>query len=315
LKDRADHQPVLMTEALQGLAIVENGWYVDGTYGRGGHSAGIIAQLGEQGRLFALDKDPEAVEHGRARFADERRFAVGHGDFASLDRHIAEWLSGHSLAGVLLDLGVSSPQLDTAARGFSITHDGPLDMRMDSTQGETAADWLQRVSEGEMRRVFYRFGEEPRARQIAAAIVRARSDAPIPGTRQLAELVAASAGYRQSRIHPATRVFQAIRIHINTELDSLERALGRCVDLLGVGGRLCVISFHSLEDRIVKRFMATQAKGDPAYAGLPTMPDEARPRMRRVGRLIRPAGTEIASNSRARGARLRIAERIGVPAT
>jgi 16S rRNA (cytosine1402-N4)-methyltransferase len=310
-----DHQPVLVKEALEGLAIAADGWYVDGTYGRGGHSAEILAQLGEHGRLFALDKDPEAVAHGRARFAAEPRFAIEHGGFESLGRYVQPWLQGNALAGVLLDLGVSSPQLDTAARGFSIIHDGPLDMRMDTTRGTTAAEWLAHVGEDELRRVFYRLGEEPRARQIAAAIVTARAVAPITRTQQLAEIVAQSSGYRRSRVHPATRVFQAIRIQINAELAALERALERCVELLTAGGRLCVISFHSLEDRIVKRFIVRQAKGDPAYAGLPDMPPQARPRLRRIGRLIRPSAAEVATNPRARSARLRVAERLGVPAT
>ena len=310
-----DHQPVLVKEALEGLAIAADGWYVDGTYGRGGHSAEILAQLGEHGRLFALDKDPEAVAHGRARFTAEPRFAIEHGGFQSLDRYVQPWLQGNALAGVLLDLGVSSPQLDTAARGFSIVHDGPLDMRMDTTRGDTAAEWLAHVGEDELRRVFYRLGEEPRARQIAAAIVTARAVAPITRTQQLAEIVAQSSGYRRSRVHPATRVFQAIRIQINAELAALERALERCVELLTAGGRLCVISFHSLEDRIVKRLIAREAKGDPAYAGLPDTPPHARPRLRRIGRLIRPSAAEVARNPRARGARLRVAERLGVPAT
>jgi 16S rRNA (cytosine1402-N4)-methyltransferase len=311
----ADHQPVLVTEALEGLAIAEDGWYLDGTYGRGGHSALILAQLGEQGRLFALDKDPEAVADGRERFAAEPRFEIEHGGFESIDRYKQTWFKGHALAGVLLDLGVSSPQLDTAERGFSILRDGPLDMRMDTSQGQTAADWLQRVSEDELREVLYRHGEEPRSRQIAAAIVKMRAVAPITRTHELADIVAQSSGYKRSRIHPATRVFQAIRIQINAELAGLERGLERCVELLAESGRLCVISFHSLEDRIVKRFIVREAKGDPAYAGLPEIPLHARPRLRRVGRLVRPSAAEIDINPRARGARLRSAERLGMAAT
>ena len=311
----ADHQAVLVREALEGLAIIGDGWYVDGTYGRGGHSAEIVARLGEQGRLFALDKDPEAVAHGRARFAAEPRFTIEHGDFESLHRHVQPWLQGHALGGVLLDLGVSSPQLDTAARGFSILHDGPIDMRMDSTRGETAAEWLERVEEDELRRVLYRHGEEPRARQIAAAIVKARAVKPITRTHELAALVARSSGYRRGRVHPATRVFQAVRIQINAELGALEGALERCLELLAEGGRLCVISFHSLEDRIVKRFIAREAKGDPAYAGLPDVPPQARPRLRRIGRLVRPSAAEVSANPRARGARLRVAERLRVSVT
>jgi 16S rRNA (cytosine1402-N4)-methyltransferase len=265
--------------------------------------------------LFALDKDPEAVAHGRERFAAEPRFEIEHGGFESIDRYKQTWFKGHALAGVLLDLGVSSPQLDTAERGFSILRDGPLDMRMDTSQGQTAAGWLQRVSEDELREVLYRHGEEPRARQIAAAIVKMRAVAPIMRTHELADIVAQSSGYKRSRIHPATRVFQAIRIQINAELAGLERGLERCVELLAESGRLCVISFHSLEDRIVKRFIAREAKGDPAYAGLPEIPPHARPRLRRVGRLVRPSAAEIDINPRARGARLRSAERLEVAAT
>lgn len=315
MTDTADHQPVLVNEVLEGLAIKESGWYVDGTFGRGGHSALILAQLGKQGRLFALDKDPEAVAYGNARFAAESRLTIRHGGFESLACHTRSWLDGQRLAGVLLDLGVSSPQLDVAGRGFSIAHDAPLDMRMDTTAGQNAMEWLMQVEESELRRVLFRYGEEPRARQIAAAIVKARALKPIETTHELAEIVAQSAGYRQSRIHPATRAFQAIRIQINEELAALERVLGQCLKLLASGGRLCVISFHSLEDRIVKRFIVREAGGDPAYRGLPNMPPEARPTLRRIGGLIRPSAEEIAQNPRARGARLRIAERIGVPAT
>ena len=311
----ADHQPVLVEEALEGLAIVGDGWYVDGTYGRGGHSALILAQLGEHGRLFALDKDPEAVAHGRERFAAEPRFTIEHGNFESIDRFAQTWFEGRALAGVLLDLGVSSPQLDTAERGFSIAHDGPLDMRMNTSRGETAAEWLRRVDEAELREVLYRYGEEPRSRQIATAIVKARTVAAITRTHELAEIVAQSSGYKHSRIHPATRVFQAIRIQLNAELTGLERGLGRCLELLAEGGRLCVISFHSLEDRIVKRFVAREAKGDAAYAGLPDIPPHARARLRRVGRLVRPTAAEVATNPRARSARLRVAERLGAVAT
>ncbi len=315
MKTKAHHQPVLVKEALEGLAISGNGWYVDGTYGRGGHSALILAQLGEQGRLFALDKDPEAVADGRTRFATEPRFVIEHSGFESLGRHAKEWPKGHPLAGILLDLGTSSPQLDTAERGFSIAHDGPLDMRMDTSRGETAAEWLAQVEEQELRRMLFRFGEEPRARRIAAAIVSARADAPITTTRRLVELVEASSGYRGSRIHPATRVFQAIRIQVNAELVALEQVLAQCLELLTVGGRLCVISFHSLEDRIVKRFIARESQGDPAYRGLPDIPSHALPRLRRIGRLIRPSAAEVDENPRARSARLRVAERLGVAAT
>ncbi len=314
MKLKSDHQPVLVNEALEGLDVVEDGRYVDGTFGRGGHSALILERLGEQGRLFALDKDPEAVAYGRKRFVNEPRFVIEHGGYETLAERVEDWTDDGTVDGILLDLGVSSPQLDTAERGFSFSHDGPLDMRMDVTSGETAAEWLARVDERELREVLFRFGEEPRARRIAAAIVRARSEAPLETTAQLAEIVAASSGYRDSRTHPATRVFQAVRIHINAELDALGQALSASVEALSIGGRLCVISFHSLEDRLVKRFIAREAAGDPAYRGLPDIPVEAMPRLRRIGKLVRPSSAELTANPRARSAKLRIAERVGVAA-
>jgi 16S rRNA (cytosine1402-N4)-methyltransferase len=209
----------------------------------------------------------------------------------------------------LFDLGVSSPQLDQPARGFSFANDGPLDMRMNTAVGATAAEWLASVSQAELADVLFRHGEEPRARQIAAAIVRAREAEPIATTRALADLVTAQAGRQHGRIHPATRVFQAIRIAVNAELDALERALPQAVELLAAAGRLVVISFHSLEDRIVKRFMAREARGDEVYAGLPNIPAHARPRLKLVGRLVRPGEEELEGNPRARSARLRVAER------
>lgn len=306
----SEHQPVLMAEALTGLALNRDGWYVDGTYGRGGHSTEILARLGAEGRLLALDKDPEAVADGRRRFAGDRRFSIVHAGFEDIRAAVEAWRGAGRVAGVLFDLGVSSPQLATAERGFSFSQDGPLDMRMNPTSGETAACWLADASEAEIVRVLREYGEEPRARSIAAAIVRERSLRPIASTVQLADLVARVAPRGRARIHPATRVFQALRIAVNRELESLERALEACVELLAAGGRLVVISFHSLEDRIVKHFIAREARGDPRYAGLPEMPPEARARLRAVGRLIRPSDDEIASNPRARSARLRVAEKL-----
>jgi 16S rRNA (cytosine1402-N4)-methyltransferase len=300
---------VLLREALEGLALRDDGWYVDATYGRGGHSAEMLARLGSQGRLLALDKDPEAVADGASRFAADSRFAIRHAGFENLGAVAGEWLQGRKIAGVLFDLGVSSPQLDQAARGFSFAHDGPLDMRMNTASGPTAAEWLSDVSQTELADVLFRYGEEPRARQIAAAIVRARDVAPIKTTRALAELIAAHAGRQKTRIHPATRAFQAIRIALNDELGALERALEDSIPLLAAGGRLVAISFHSLEDRIVKRFMAREARGDEAYAGLPNIPPHARPRLKLIGRLVRPGDDETIHNPRARSARMRIAER------
>lgn len=314
MSEQSRHQPVLMQEALDGLAIESDGCYVDGTYGRGGHSAGILAQLGEQGSLLALDKDPEAVAHGRARFSGDPRFTIQHAGFELLCDHVEPWLAGRSLRGVLLDLGVSSPQLDSAARGFSFAKDGPLDMRMNPEHGATAAQWLASVGEPELRRVLAEFGEERRARQLAAVIVRERAQAPITTTRQLAALIERHSPQRPQRLHPATRVFQAIRIRINAELDALAAALNHCLEQLAPGGRLCVISFHSLEDRIVKRFLVKASSVDPVYAGLPNIPASAMPRMRRIGRLIRPLPAEAAANPRARSARLRVAEKLEVVA-
>jgi 16S rRNA (cytosine1402-N4)-methyltransferase len=304
------HEPVLVAEVLAGLALTRDGWYVDATYGRGGHSTEILARLGDHGRLLALDKDPEAVADGRKRLGADARFAIAHSGFEDLRHVAAPWLGGRRAQGVLLDLGVSSPQLDTAERGFSIMRQGPLDMRMDPTGGETAAEWLARVSEADLVQVLRDYGEEPRARQVAAALVAARKLEPIETTEQLAALVARVVRRGKARIHPATRVFQALRIAVNRELDALEQALHASLDILADGGRLVVISFHSLEDRIVKRFIAHEARGDERYAGLPEVPADAAPRVKPIGRLVRPEAAEIARNARARSARLRVAERL-----
>jgi 16S rRNA (cytosine1402-N4)-methyltransferase len=301
---------VLLQEALEGLSLRNDGWYLDATYGRGGHSAEILARLGSQGRLLALDKDADAVAHARQRLGDDPRFTIEHAGFETLGAVAAPWLGGRRLAGVLFDLGVSSPQLDEPARGFSFAHDGPLDMRMNRAEGPTAAEWLATVSQQELADVLFRYGEEPRSRQIAAAIVRARATEPLTTTRQLASLVAAHAGRQEKRIHPATRTFQAIRIALNDELGALQTGLEQGLELLAEGGRLVAISFHSLEDRIVKRFMAREARGDEAYAGLPDIPPHARPRLTLVGKLVRPGAEELERNPRARSARLRIAERM-----
>jgi 16S rRNA (cytosine1402-N4)-methyltransferase len=305
------HQPVLLQEALEGLSLRDDGWYVDATYGRGGHSAEVLARLGTQGRLLALDKDADAVADARERLGDDPRFRIEHAGFEDLAVVAAPWLGERRVAGLLFDLGVSSPQLDEPERGFSFAHDGPLDMRMNRGHGPTAEEWLAHVSQQELADTLFRYGEEPRARQIAAAIVRARAVAPIRTTRELANLVAAHAGRQtgRTRIHPATLTFQAIRIALNDELGALERGLAQALELLAENGRLVVISFHSLEDRIVKRFMAREARGDEAYAGLPDIPPHARPRLELVGKLVRACDAELERNPRARSARLRIAER------
>jgi 16S rRNA (cytosine1402-N4)-methyltransferase len=310
VSEKPEHQPVLVEEALSGLAVTAGGAYVDATFGRGGHSAEILERLGEQGRLLALDKDPEAVAAGRRRFEADSRFSITHAGFEDFDDVVRPWLAGARLTGALFDLGVSSPQLEDAERGFSFSREGPLDMRMDSSRGETAAEWLARVKQDELARVLRDYGEEPRARAIAAALVRARAETPLTTTRELANVVTKAAGRGKPGLHPATRVFQAIRIAVNRELEALETGLEQAQRLLAPGGRLAVISFHSLEDRIVKRFMARAARGDPRYAGLPTMPASARPTLKLCGRLIRPSAEEIARNPRSRSARLRVAEKL-----
>ncbi len=311
---RFAHQPVLMGAVLDGLAVSSSGCYVDGTYGRGGHSTEILSRLGVEGRLLALDKDPAAVADGMQRLGSDERFTIVQAGFEDLAEVARPWLGGRRLDGLLLDLGLSSPQLDSAERGFSFGKEGHLDMRFDTTRGVTAAHWLEQVGEAELARVLRRYGEEPKARAVAAAIVRQRRRKPVETTRELAELVTAATGRpRTARgTHPATRVFQAVRIAINDELGNLERALEQSLDVLAEGGRLVVISFHSLEDRIVKRFIARAARGNPAYAGLPDVPPAERPTLKRVGRLVRPTESEIAANPRARSARLRVAERLEV---
>ncbi|MBK6349890.1 MAG: 16S rRNA (cytosine(1402)-N(4))-methyltransferase RsmH [Proteobacteria bacterium] len=304
------HTPVLLDEVLAGLAVKADGRYCDATFGRGGHAAAILGQLGPAGRLCAIDRDPDAIAAGRERFAAEPRLTLVRGAFGRLEERVraAGWEG--ELQGVLLDLGVSSPQLDEASRGFSFMQDGPLDMRMDNESGLGAAQWLARAGEREIADVLFRLGEEKFSRRIARAIVAARAAAPIGTTRQLADIVAAAVPTREPGKHPATRTFQAIRIHVNCELEEVEAALPQAVSLLAPGGRLCVISFHSLEDRLVKRFMRREAQGDPIYAELPDVPPHARPRLQLIGGAVMPGDAEIARNPRARSAVLRVAERI-----
>ena len=305
-----EHTPVLLDEVLAGLGLQADGRYCDATFGRGGHTAAILGALGPSGRVIAIDRDPEAVQAGRRRFAGETRLTLVKGSFGQLEERVRAAGFDGELNGVLLDLGVSSPQLDEARRGFSFMQDGPLDMRMDNESGQSAAQWLARAGEREIADVIHEFGEERYARRIARAIVSARSVAPIERTGQLAQFVAGAVPTREPGKHPATRTFQAIRMHVNGELGALETALPQAIRLLGAGGRLCVISFHSLEDRLVKRFMRREQAGDPVYAGLPEIPAHARPRLRRVGPAIRASAAEIERNPRARSATLRVAERL-----
>jgi 16S rRNA (cytosine1402-N4)-methyltransferase len=306
----AEHTPVLLDEVLAGLDVRPAGRYCDATFGRGGHSAAILAALGPAGRVYAIDRDPEAIAAGQAHCGAEPRLTLIRGSFGRLEELVrAAGLEGE-LHGVLLDLGVSSPQLDEARRGFSFMQDGPLDMRMDNESGQSAAQWLARASEREIVDVLRTLGEERFARRIARRLLEARAIEPITRTTQLAALVAAAVPTREPGKHPATRTFQAIRIHINAELDLLESALPQAVRLLAPGGRLCVISFHSLEDRIVKRYIQREMQGDPVYAGLPNIPVAARPKLRRIGTRVVASPAEVERNPRARSAVLRIAERL-----
>ena len=305
-----EHTPVLAAEALAGLALEAGGYYVDATFGRGGHTALILQALGREGAVLALDRDPQAIAAGRARFADEVRLTLVHASFADLAALVPLHGEGRACRGVLFDLGVSSPQLDDARRGFSFRADGPLDMRMDPTRGEPVAAWLARASLDEIRQVIATFGEERFARRIAQAIVRTRAQAPITRTAELAALVGAAVRTREPGKHPATRTFQALRMFINDELGQLERGLTGALEVLAPGGRLAVISFHSLEDRTVKRFLQRASQVDPALRRLAVVPARARPRLKLIGRKLRPGAAEVARNPRARSALLRLAERL-----
>ncbi len=304
------HKPVLLDEVLDAMNIREGGRYLDGTFGRGGHSAAVLERLGAQGRLIALDRDPRAIQAGLTRFADDARVTLVGSAFSHLGEVVTQMGLSGQIDGVLLDLGVSSPQLDEAARGFSFQHDGPLDMRMDDTSGTTAAQFVARTTEQELARVIREYGEDKFARRIARAIVDARRQTPVTSTAQLAQIVAAAVPRREPGKHPATRAFQAIRIHVNQELQELRQALDAVLDVLAPHGRLCVISFHSLEDSIVKRFMQQHSQDDPVYAGLPNVPAHARARLQRIGRAIHPSEREVASNPRARSAVMRVAARV-----
>jgi len=304
------HIPVLAAEALEGLALEADGYYVDATFGRGGHTALILQALGREGRLLALDRDPQAVAAGRRRFADEMRLTLLHASFADLATLVPAQAQQRACRGVLFDLGVSSPQLDDPQRGFSFRADGPLDMRMDPTRGEPVAAWLARASVDEIRQVIATFGEERFARRVAQAIVARRRARALTSTGELAALVAAAVRTREPGKHPATRTFQALRMLINDELGQLERGLAGALEVLAPGGRLAVISFHSVEDRAVKRFMQRAAQTDPALRRLPVVPAHARPQLKLIGRKIRPGEAERSRNPRARSAVLRVAERL-----
>ena len=306
----AAHLPVLYAQVMEGLRVVEDGRYLDGTFGRGGHARGVLEKLGPGGRLLLMDKDPEAIAEAESSFGIDARVSIRRGSFASL----GAWDQARDLDGVLFDLGVSSPQLDVAERGFSFGKDGPLDMRMDPDAGESAAQWLARTAESEIAEVLWRYGEEKQSRRIARAIVAQRAQQPLARTAALAALIASvvprgKPGSDKGRIHPATRSFQAIRIHINRELADLEAGLDAALAALKPGGRLAVISFHSLEDRIVKQFIGGHAKAPPANRRLPQLQAFV-PVLADQGGAIRADQAELAANPRARSAVLRVAEKL-----
>ncbi|HVW68679.1 MAG TPA: 16S rRNA (cytosine(1402)-N(4))-methyltransferase RsmH [Steroidobacteraceae bacterium] len=305
-----EHIPVLVGETLAALALEADGYYVDATFGRGGHTALILQALGREGRVLAIDRDPQAIEAGRQRFADEVRLTLVHAPFADLAACVQAHAHGRPCRGVFFDLGVSSPQLDDPSRGFSFRSDGPIDMRMDPTRGEPVSAWLARAGVDEIREVIATLGEERFARRVAQAIVAARQEQPLERTTQLAAIVARAVKTREPGKHPATRTFQALRMFINDELGQIEKGLAGALEVLDRGGRLVVISFHSLEDRIVKRFMKKESQIDAALADLPVIPPELQPRLKLIGRKARAAAAEVERNPRSRSALLRVAEKV-----
>ncbi|MDQ3731715.1 MAG: 16S rRNA (cytosine(1402)-N(4))-methyltransferase RsmH [Pseudomonadota bacterium] len=304
------HQPVLLNEVVAALAIKPDGIYIDGTYGRGGHSAAVLERLTVHGRLLALDKDPEAVKAARARFESDTRFTITQASFGGLGEWAERLRLTGKVDGLLLDLGLSSPQVDDPTRGFSFTHDGPLDMRMNPEHGPTAAQWLLQTPETEIAEILRSYGEERFARRIAHAIVTQTQRGAVATTAQLANLIEAAVPRRKRHKHPATRTFQAIRIFLNRELDELRAALTHSLFVLAAFGRLAVISFHSLEDRIVKRFIRRHSGGEPSSQGFPPAPDQTTRVLRRIGKPVRPTAAECARNPRARSAVLRVAEKL-----
>ncbi|EXJ15483.1 16S rRNA (cytosine(1402)-N(4))-methyltransferase RsmH [Imhoffiella purpurea] len=304
------HTPVLLEESVSALVWHPDGIYIDGTFGRGGHSRAILERLGAAGRLIGIDRDPEAVAVGEDLAARDARFSIHHGPFSSIGDVAHRTGVAGRVCGILLDLGVSSPQLDSAERGFSFSAEGPLDMRMNPGCGMSAADWLARAEESEIAAVLRDLGEERFAKRIARVLVAERAVAPIVSTHRLAELVARAVPTREPGKHPATRTFQALRIRVNDELEEVRDCLGQVCGLLADAGRLVVISFHSLEDRIVKRFIRDESRGPQLPKGLPVQASEVRGRLRAIGKQVRPSEAELAVNPRARSAVMRVAERL-----
>ena len=304
------HTTVLLKEAVDALIVDPDGSYVDGTFGRGGHCSELLSRLSDKGSVIAIDKDPQAISAGLDQFQQEQRLSLVHGSFADLAEIVSHTGKQGSISGVLLDLGVSSPQLDQAQRGFSFLRDGPLDMRMDTSKGMSAAEWIANADEQEIAKVLKEYGEERFARRMARAVIRERALQPITRTVQLAQILAAAHPAWERGKHPATKAFQAIRIFINRELADLDSLLMQIIDCLKVGGRLVVISFHSLEDRRVKRFIRDQEQGIKLPKNLPVRDIDRGVRLVKVGKAIKPANTEVEHNVRARSAVMRIAERV-----
>ena len=302
-----DHDTVLMQEAVDALLIKPHGTYVDCTYGRGGHSQTIANKMGPDSRLLVIDKDPDAILDAKRRFSQDKRVTIVHGSFGQILKH-THGCSMEKIDGILLDLGVSSPQINSALRGFSFSKDGPLDMRMNSAEGMSASDWIRRATESEIVAVLRNYGEERFARRIAQKIIEVRRDQKIDRTKSLVRVIESAVPSREYKKHPATRSFQAIRIHINNELDELRECLSHVVALLASGGRLVVISFHSLEDRIVKRFIREMETGSLPVR-LPIRDDEVDRKLRSIGKALRPSEEEVLGNKRARSAIMRVAEK------
>ncbi|MCJ8340504.1 MAG: 16S rRNA (cytosine(1402)-N(4))-methyltransferase RsmH [Pseudomonadales bacterium] len=306
-----EHVTVLLQEAVDALVTDASGAYVDGTFGRGGHSSKILASLAGDGKLLAIDKDLEAIDFAQQRFATDNRFSISHGSFARIEEFTEQQQLHGKVTGILLDLGVSSPQLDDPQRGFSFQYDGPLDMRMDTTCGESAAQWIARATEKEIADVIFTYGEDKFGRRMARAIVAEREKNPIETTAHLAQVVKDANPAWEKGKHPATRAFQAIRIQVNQELSDLEKCLDGALEALEVGGRLVVISFHSLEDRIVKRFIRRHVKGDDHLPqGIPYTNDMLRCRLKDISKKVKASSGEVNQNPRARSAVMRVSEKI-----
>jgi len=305
------HISVLLDEAITGLAINPDGIYIDCTFGRGGHSGLILSQLSENGRLIAIDRDPSAIQAAE-KFADDPRFSIEHEGFADLQNIAEKHQLLEKVDGILLDLGVSSPQLDVAERGFSFMNDGPLDMRMDTTRGQTAAEWIAIADVEDITWVLRTFGEEKHAWRIANAIVDAREETPFTRTSELAKIIKTTAPQREIKKHPATRSFQAIRIYINSELEQIEKALDASLSVLAENGRLVVISFHSLEDRLAKQFMKKHSQGKKVPRGLPISEEELNKgkKLELIGRRLKPSLNEVEENKRSRSSVMRVAMRL-----